>query len=201
MSTLLLTLAIILTVYFAFYVTSEIVYVKSDIDHNVYPIRRGLLKSQEYLKESANALAEINKRVTLLIDHIDIKYAKDENKRYFIDMLKYNYKPSILSEAAVDERYTTYTIDKQDMHVCLRTRDQSERLYDVNLLMYVVLHELAHLCNYDRQKNPIQGHGSEFRGIFKFLVEQAMEIGIYTYTNYSETPVEYCNIVISSQIV
>jgi hypothetical protein len=130
-----------------------------------------------------------------------LKYKTDNDRNYFIEMLKYNYKPSILSEAAVDKRYTTYTVDKQDMHVCLRTRDQQEKLYDVNLLMYVVLHELAHLCNYDRDKNPIQGHGKEFKDIFKFLVKESIDIGIYEYTNYAETPVEYCNIVISSQII
>jgi hypothetical protein len=201
MNYILLILALSLVVYFVVFVSSEIIYVRSDVDNNVYLIRRGLLKSEQYLKDSANTLGEINVRILRLIDHIDFKYKTDNDKNYFIEMLKYNYKPTILSEAAVDKRYTTYTIDKQDMHVCLRTRDQQEKLYDVNLLMYVVLHELAHLCNYDRQKNPIQGHGKEFKEIFKFLVREAIDIGIYEYTNYFETPVEYCNIVISSQII
>jgi len=197
----LLILAFVLLVYFFFVVKSDIAYAESKVDQNVYMIRRGGLKSKEYIQESADMLGEINLRVTRLIDHIYSNYGTDSDKKYFIDMLKYNYKPSILSEAAIDSRYTTYTINKRDMHVCLRTRDKQEKLYDVNLLMYVVLHELAHLCNYDRQQNPIQGHGPEFKQIFKFLVTQAMEIGIYKYTDYSQSPVEYCNIVISSQIV
>jgi predicted metal-dependent hydrolase len=139
-------------------------------------------------------------RIEKLIDILFYKYKEDPDKNYFIEMLKHNYRHDILSEAAIDTRYTTYTIDKNDMHVCLRTRDKEEKLYDVNLLMYVVLHELAHLCNYDRQKNPIQGHGKEFKDIFKFLVKEAINIGVYDYANYSEKPVEYCNILISSQI-
>ena len=160
---------------------SETLYINSEIDNKDYIIRRGHTKSKEFLKKSANALAEINVRVTKLIDHLETKYTKDPNRNYFIKKLKENYNSYILSEAAVDERYTTYTVDKQDMHVCLRTRDRSENLYDINLLMYVILHELAHLCNYDRLGNPIQGHGIEFKEIFKLLVIEAIKLNIYQY--------------------
>jgi hypothetical protein len=35
------------------------------------------------------------------------------------------------------------------MRICLRNRDTQEKIYDINLLMYVVLsRELAHVCNY-----------------------------------------------------
>lgn len=180
---------------------SETLYINSEIDNKDYIIRRGHTKSEEFLKKSANALAEINVRVTKLIDHLETKYTKDPNRNYFIKKLKENYNSYILSEAAVDERYTTYTVDKQDMHVCLRTRDRSENLYDINLLMYVILHELAHLCNYDRLGNPIQGHGIEFKEIFKLLVIEAIKLNIYQYIDYSETPKEYCGIVISTTIL
>jgi predicted SprT family Zn-dependent metalloprotease len=70
----------------------------------------------------------------------------------------------------------------------------------MNLLIFVVLHELAHLCNYDKYGNPIIGHGFEFKHIFKFLVEEAIKIGIYTYTDYSKTNKEYCGIKITTNI-
>jgi hypothetical protein len=163
-------------------------------------IRRGA-KPQGFLKESANALADINGRVMKLIEHLEKKYSKDPSKNYWIFMLKKNYNPSILSEAAVDNRYTTFTVDKSDMHVCLRTRDQNEKMYEINLLMYVILHELAHLCNFDRRGYPIHGHGEEFKEIFKLLVVEAVKIGVYRYTDYSKQPQEYCNIVINSTIL
>ena len=67
--------------------------------------------------------------------------------------------------------------------------------------MYVVLHELSHLCNYDKSGNPIQGHGREFKYIFKFLVEESIKIDIYQHTNYAVQPKEYCGIIISSSIL
>ena len=203
MNTILIFITIILLVYF--FVTlklyNENTYVKSDIDHNNYLIRQPNTKGDDYLKTSANTLAEINKRITKLIDHLDTKYTNDENKNFFIKKLKENYNSNVLSEAAIDNRYTTYTIDKQDMHVCLRTRDKDEKLYDINLLMYVILHELAHLCNYDESGNPIEGHGKEFKDIFYLFVVEAIKLGVYTYIDYTEKPQEYCGIMVSSTIL
>lgn len=180
---------------------SEVVYVESELDKRNYVIRRGKNKTPEYLKESANALSEINVRVTKLIQHLQKKYMDDNSKNYWIRHLVKNYKPNILSEAAIDSRYTTYTVDKQDMHICLRSRDSSEKIYNINLLMYVVIHELAHLCNFDRNSYPIQGHGPEFVNIFKILVSEAVNIGIYQYTDYSREPQEYCGIMINTSVL
>jgi predicted SprT family Zn-dependent metalloprotease len=66
--------------------------------------------------------------------------------------------------------------------------------------MYVILHELAHLCNYDRNGYPIMGHGEEFRQIFKLLVAESMDIGVYKYENYTQKPEEYCGIMITTNI-
>lgn len=204
MDIVLLLIAFVLVLYFTVNMVttySETLYIQSDIDSKRYIIRRGHTKNEGYLKESANTLAEINSRVTKLIDHLSKKYDRDPKRNYFIKKLKENYNPYILSEAAIDERYTTYTVDKQDMHVCLRTRDKMENIYDINLLMYVILHELAHLCNYDDLGNPIQGHGPEFKNIFKLLVIEAIRLKLYDYVDYSETPREYCGIVISTTIL
>ena len=89
MNTILIFITIILLVYF--FVTlklyNENTYVKSDIDHNNYLIRQPNTKGDDYLKTSANTLAEINKRITKLIDHLDTKYTNDENKNFFIKKL------------------------------------------------------------------------------------------------------------------
>lgn len=200
MQYILIIIAIILVIYFIFIRYNDTVSFKSDIDDKYYVIRRGN-KDDKYLKESVNVLSEINKRIEKLIKYLDINYKDDNNKYHFIKKLKENYKPSVLSEAAIDSRYTTYTINKQEMHICLRTRDNNEHVYDTNLLMYVVLHELAHMCNYNKNGYPIQGHGEEFRKIFKFLLIESIKLDIYEYENYTETPKEYCGIVISTTIL
>jgi hypothetical protein len=164
-------------------------------------IRRGYDKSQEFLINSANTLAKINSRVEILVNHLDKNYYNDPSKNYFIKKLKLNYNSYMISEAEVDPRYTTYTVDKQDMHICLRTRDKEENIYDINTLMYVILHELAHLCNYTKDGYPVQGHGDSFKEIFKFLVEQGIKLKIYNYVDYSKFPINYCGLQIQSQIL
>lgn len=204
MDIILILLTILLVLYFGrniFITYNEILYIQSDVDNKMYIIRRGNLKDKDYLKKSANMLANINMRVIKLIDSLKAKYENDETKSYFIKKLVKNYNSYILSEAAIDPRYTTYTINKKDMHICLRTRDTNEQLYDINLLMYVVLHELAHLCNYDINGNPIQGHGQEFKDIFQLLVTEAIKLNVYEYVNYTDAPQEYCGIIISTSII
>jgi hypothetical protein len=188
-------------VWISYYTYNENIYVISDIDNNSYLIRRGRNKSKIFLKNSANMLAEINKRILSLIKRLEEKEKSDENKYYFIKYLKKNYNASKLSEAAYDPKYTTYTINKDEMHICLRTRDMNENLYDVNLLMYVILHELSHMCNYDKYGYPINGHGPEFKYIFHTMVTESIDMNLYKHRNYKESPAEYCGIMLTTSIV
>jgi hypothetical protein len=192
--TVLIVIVICFIIRYIFF--NDIIRVKSDIDNNIYIIRRGP-KSDEFLKASANTLAIINGRIIDLIKHLDNTLPD----AHWVKILKKNYNNSILSEAAIDSRYTTFTINKSDMHICLRTRDSNDKLYDINLLMYVVLHELAHLCNYTKENEPIQGHGKEFKEIFRILVQQAIQSNNYKLINYSSNPQEYCGMRINSSIL
>ena len=196
-----LIIIFVLIVYCYYICYDNDIYIISDIDNNNYLIRNGKNKSKRFLKESANILARINININKMINHLCDNYIDDQNYNYFIRKLRDNYNYSILSEASVDNRYTTYTINKESMHVCLRTRDQLEELYDMNLLMYVLLHENSHLCNYTRNGIPIEGHGSEFKMIFKFLIQEAIKIGVYTYEDYTSNPREYCGIKINTNIM
>lgn len=205
MNIIIIVIILLISILYIKFRFTEDIYVKSDKDlnDNYYIIRRGE-KSLQFLKESADTLAELDNRINKLIIHLENTFNNDSSKNYWIKMLRSNYSNtggvSILSEAAIDSRYTTYTVNKTDIHVCLRSRDSTEKLYDIDLLMYVILHELAHLCNYSRNGEAIHGHGIEFRNIFKVLVKEAVKIRIYKYTDYSQTPTEYCGMTISSQI-
>lgn len=183
-----------------FYKYSDIEYVISDIDNKTYIVRRGN-KDSKFLKESANILAIINNKIEILIKYLLEKYGNDDSKIYFIKHLKENYNPYMISEAYVDPKYTTYTVDKHDMRICLRTRDANENIYDINTLMYVCLHELAHMANYSRDGEPIIGHGDEFKMIFKFLVEESIKLQLYKYIDYTNMPQEYCKMIINSNIL
>ena len=183
--------------YYRFYDTMNI---RSDVDGNYYKIRGGKGRDVEHLQKSADTLAQINNKVERLIIYLNNKYKDDPQWNFRMKKLRQNYNNNVLSEAAIDERYTTFTVDKTQMHICLRTRDSYESIYNIDLLMYVVLHELGHMCNYTENDIPIVGHGSEFRDIFELLVKNAIEIDIYNYKDYSHEPMEYCGIMISSNV-
>jgi hypothetical protein len=166
-------------------------------DGNTYIIRRGHNKSMEFLQESANVLSKLNQRILELINYLRM-HSPDEPSAKALARI-YNY--TVLSEAVIDSRYTSFTVNKKDIHMCIRTRNSEEQVYDIDLLMYVVLHELAHMCNYDSNGVPIVGHGPEFKHVFRLFVESAVRAGVYKYTDYSDKPTEYCGMILNSSIL
>jgi len=65
----------------------------------------------------------------------------------------------------------SYTINKKRVYLCLK--DSEGHYYPMNMLMYVAIHELAHvLCNE-------VGHTPKFQKIFKELLVKAEKLGIY----------------------
>lgn len=197
-TTKVILFALVVSIVFLFYKKYvEVSYVKSNVDNNHYIIRNNYEKFK--VQENADILAEINKRIESLISHLIM--SSESHSRYLGNRLRSVYNHKVISEAAFDTRYTTFTIDKQDMHICLRTRDDHKHAYDINILMYVVLHELAHMVNYNQNNEPIIGHGREFQKIFKLLVKEAIVSGIYIYQNYKTNPQEYCGITINSNIL
>ena len=65
----------------------------------------------------------------------------------------------------------SFTINKQEMTLCLK--DEHNRYYHDNMLMYVAIHELAHvLCDEI-------GHTEKFYAINDILLDRAHELNIY----------------------
>jgi hypothetical protein len=75
------------------------------------------------------------------------------------------------------------TINKQHVFIC--TKDEQGEYYSDNMLIYVILHELAHvLCDE-------VGHTDKFRKIFQELLDRAHDAGVY---DPSIPPIDnYCN--------
>ena len=193
LSVLLVVSIILLLKLLTSYDESE--YITSSIDNKKYLIRN-LHTNERKNIETANTLAIVNQKVTLLIQELT-----GPNELYFVKYLRENFKGNPISEAALDHNQTSYTINKQAIHLCLRSRDHRQELYDINDIMYVVLHELGHMCNYSKDGEPIQGHGPEFKMKFRFLVNEAIKLGLYTYHDYTNNPKHYCGMKITSNII
>jgi hypothetical protein len=65
----------------------------------------------------------------------------------------------------------SYTINKRKVYLCLK--DEDDEYYDLNMLIYVCLHEIAH-CICDEI-----GHTDKFHTIFDKLLKEASANGVY----------------------
>lgn len=171
-------LILILVLWFRFKYT----FVKSNVDNRTY-----LVKNTEYFQESADLLGEINIRLQKLITHVS-------DKEYYKKNLSM-YNPSKLSENIL-EIDTAYTVNKgQIMLFCLDDRKDKYKLHDINTMMYVAVHELAHIgCK-------SIGHTDEFKAVFKSLLKYAVIHKLYTYIDYSKHKETYCGINLTTNIL
>jgi hypothetical protein len=104
------------------------------------------------------------------------------------------YQPDVFSENSMSSPDTSYSENKgQRIVVCLRdkTKHPEYPLVDINTIMFVMLHEMAHLMTESI------GHTAEFWGNFKRILHDAVKVGIYTPVNYSRQPTPYCGMTIT----
>jgi len=106
-----------------------------------------------------------------------------------------NKERSLIYENDPKSNLTSFSVNKgEEIAFCLRSK-KNDKLHDINLLMYVALHEMAHIAC------PEVGHGELFKKIFKFLTQIAIELDLYKLENYESSPIEYCGMMLSSNIL
>ena len=182
---------IVLIIYFLHF-KDKITYIKSDIDNKYYIVRN--LNDK---KKAANLIASIRGRIFELVNYMyknkSTKYLEYE---YYIDLVYNRIQNTIMKESSPYSRYTSYSVNKGDEIVfCLRSKKEKNKLHDINLLMYVTIHELAHIgC-------PEVGHTQLFKKIFAFFLQVAIDIKIYNYLDYSKDSKEYCGLNINNSII
>ena len=87
-----------------------------------------------------------------------------------------------LTHLQIYEGDKSYTVNKEKIYLCIK--DKTGQYYERNILMYVLLHEIAHtLC-------PEVGHTQQFKDIFNVLLQRAELGGIYSHV---EIPKDYCD--------
>ena len=82
----------------------------------------------------------------------------------------------------------SYTEDKSVITLCLKD-PETKNYYDINVLMYVALHELSHCIT---KADGDQSHGNEFKDNFASLLKKASDIGIYD--PRQPIPLTYCGV-------
>lgn len=105
-------------------------------------------------------------------------------ENYFTGNLTPLNNRDILNEVNIYAGDESYTLNKKTTYMCLRNKKTGE-YYQDDILMYVLLHELAHVINTENV-----GHTKEFNDIFEELLEYAIKVGIYDPS--VPIPVDYC---------
>ena len=165
----------------------DVAVVQSRVDDRSYVVRN--LPDKQ---EAADTLARLNKRMIALVKHMTTKYGDGKD----VQRLARNFNPDNISESGKNEEFTSYSVNKGERIVfCMRTRDERHELQDENLLMYVAIHELAHLATKD------VGHTDTFWKNNRLLLNEAIAAGLYTKINFDKAPAKYCGIKISTSIV
>ena len=181
---LIILIIMISGIYFIYnyYLNEGLIKVKSTIDNQEYTVQ-----IKDDAKEAADLIATIKNKLKTLLEHLEKTYGNSDSR---VEMLKDNYKPDRLSEGVDTPGYTSYSINKGEQIVlCLRDKD---KLMDLNTMTFVVLHEFAHLATESI------GHTEEFWTNFKWILEESINIGIYTRQDFMAKNVDYCGIKITS---
>jgi predicted metal-dependent hydrolase len=147
--------------------------------------------------QSANLLADLVDRMYRLRNILISNKNNHEEYKLNIDLLEKNFNKERTSiyENAPNTDLTSYSINKgEELAFCLKSK-KTGNFHEINLLMYVAIHEMAHMAC------PEVGHGELFKDIFRFLTLEAINLKLYTKINYQDNPVEYCGMILSSSIV
>jgi hypothetical protein len=163
----------------------DVVYVKSD-SGSVFMVRK--CPDQ---KEAANLLCKICDNIDTLIDHLKTTQLTSKYKN-IINNLNNNFnRVNIYENTGHQEKSTSYSINKGEKIIfCIRQKVTNE-LLDINTMMFVVIHECAHLASESI------GHTKEFWDNMVYLLKQGENCGVYKYINYSKSPKEYCGMTIN----
>jgi predicted metal-dependent hydrolase len=157
--------------------------VKSSIDGEEY-----LCRNRDDKEQAANILATIKERLTSIVQYLKQNHSDEES----VQRLVQKFKPKQISESISGTKYTSYSVNKGEKIVfCIRSKDQEEKLIDINTLMFVAIHELAHIMTRSI------GHTQEFWSNMKRLLKVGIRQKLYVRQDFKSNPVPYCGTTIT----
>jgi hypothetical protein len=116
---------------------------------------------EEYTLQDDPKLIEIKEKIAPL-------FSKNIQYTGILDVIN---KRNVLDEISFYKGNKSYTINKEKVFLCLKKKDGE--YYDMNILVFVTLHELSHVLS------TTIGHDKNFNNIFDALLKKAAEMGIY----------------------
>jgi hypothetical protein len=190
-------------------------------DGITYRVANGLSEKDQH--ESAVTLADINSRIMTLLNHLSSYYKISPDPtdplptflcptsvsncslylRHMNDCARQVVRLLTLYQAdrleehlpSLDSKETSSTINKgAKIKICLRDKTPTRRIYDINTLMFVTIHELAHVaCDERTFGDP---HTERFWEIFRFLLLECYRIKLFNIPNYNLHHKNYSGVII-----
>jgi hypothetical protein len=155
----------------------------SDVDGNKYCVRE-----RAKLQLAADLLANTTQKLRKLVAYLGKTFPERANCKRLVD----NFDPQTVKEILPTSEYTAYSENKgEKLAFCTTTTKKGDKLIDTNTLMYVAIHELAHIATKSI------GHTQEFWQNFKFLLQNAVKIKIYNPVDYKKKNKNYCGMKIT----
>ena len=156
----------------------------STVDGKKYCVRE-----RNNVQKASNLLARTTENIEYLVENVGQRYSTRDNVKRLVE----NFNPKTIKETLPTSEYTAYTENKgEKMAFCLnKKKNNDDNLIDANTLMFVAIHEVAHIMTES------VGHTEEFWNNFKFLLENAVDLKIYTPVDYKNEPQGYCGMNIT----
>ena len=189
--TILIAIIVVIIYLFLFHNKKNVVLIEGR-DKNKYLVYNDINKN-----DSALLLGDIINNMFKLRDYLYENINKYSEFEPYIKQLHKNLHKdrSLIYENDPTSKLTSFSVNKgEEIAFCLRSK-KSNKLHQLNLIMYVALHEMAHIAC------PEIGHGDLFKKIFKFLTEVSIELNLYKLDDYENNPIEYCGMMLSSNIL
>jgi hypothetical protein len=165
-------------------------YVKSDLNNKEY-----LVQNMSDKERAAYMLSILEEKILMMRKHFLDNWNRYPKYQPFIERFCKKADKLFIYENSLTSDSTAYTVNKgEETVICLRSKRNFGELHDINIITYVTLHEISHIACTDIN------HTDQFKEVFRFFVEVASNIGIYTKINYQIDPKEYCGITVNDKL-
>lgn len=160
------------------------VMIRSHVSGNKYDVQDELPNPQT----AADKLGAIDMFINNFISYLDSKYVSDDRVKRLVS----RSNGLVIKETNHDSSESSFTVNKGEMmSVCVRSKDNAAKFHDMQLMKFVIIHELAHIASLSF------GHNDEFNRNFNWLLHEAQNVG-YTPVDYSVNPVTYCGVRVTN---
>ena len=157
----------------------------SSLTGKMYGIQEMLPNSDD----SVEMIAKLDMFINQFTRYLDSKYPNDSKVKRLVNRLV----DTKFEESEYEPDVSSYTVNKGEMiKLCVRHKNENNDHHDYDTLLFVVIHELAHVASITK------GHNKEFLDNFKWLLKEANQSGLYHPQDYSKSPITYCGVRVTN---